>query len=271
MAEEKRGWREVLASAAEGFLRLLFPPRCQACGAFCPEPLCSACLAQIERISLPVCHCCGLPLDPHAQHGNLCPECRRGRWFDLCRAACRYSGPLRLAIHKLKYAGRAQLARPLGEMIVAALRQGPQPGWTADRHYSPPPAPDIGRITAVVPVPLHPRRERERGFNQAELLAQHVAEQLSLPVLPHALRRTKDTASQVGLTLRQRQQNVRGAFEPGERGAIRGQTLLLIDDVCTTGSTLDECAKTLKRAGAEGVYAATVARQTLKLDLAELG
>lgn len=245
----------------DGLLRLLFPPRCQVCGALAPKPLCDACLSQVKRIRLPVCHCCGVPFDPQTQHGNLCADCRAGRRFDRCRSACQYIGPLRTAIHRFKYHGRTQLAGLLAELVVRALREGPEPGDTRDRYYRPPPQLDLSTLDAIVPVPLHPRRQRDRGFNQAALLAQEIARDLSLPVEPGLLRRVKDTPAQVGLSLRERQLNVRGAFSAAERGLIEGRSVLLVDDVCTTGATLNECAKTLKRSGAALVWAVTVARQ----------
>ena len=169
-----------------------------------------------------------------------CPRCRRGsHQVDRGRAVGAYDGALRAIVHALKYEGRRSLARPLAELM--RLRG-------ADLL--------IGADWAV-PVPLHPSRRRERGFNQAADLARH----LGVPVR-QALRRTRATRMQAGLPAAQRHRNVRGAFElasPGQEG-LAGSVVVLIDDVSTTGATLEACAGVLKKAGVREVRALTAAR-----------
>jgi ComF family protein len=141
-----------------------------------------------------------------------------------------HDGPLREAIHALKYEGRRQVAGPLGEMLARYLQD-----WGTD-------------VDVVVPIPLHRARHRQRGFNQADLLARHCAGLLQLPYLPRALARKRATRPQVGLTMEERRSNVSGAFTPGRQGTaarLAGKHVLLIDDVTTTGSTLNAAAAAL--------------------------
>lgn len=152
-----------------------------------------------------------------------------------------FDGPLRRAIHAFKYNYTRDLAVPLGEMLATFWRAFPLPA-------------DV-----VVPVPLHPRRLRERGYNQSALLAVYLGECTGLPVLTESLHRIRHTRSQARLDARQRKQNVAGAFAClGD--AVRGRSVLLVDDVCTTGATLEACSVALKEGGARSVWALTLAR-----------
>ena len=148
---------------------------------------------------------------------------------------------LRHAIHKLKYRRLAALAEPLGDAMARFYLQSPLP---ADM---------------IVPVPLHPRRQRDRGYNQAALLANRLGRATCLPVRPAALIRVRATVAQMSLNAAQRKENVDGAFRCDDL-TVRGQHVLLIDDVCTTGATLDACAVALKMAGAAEVRGLTLAR-----------
>jgi ComF family protein len=155
--------------------------------------------------------------------------------FDFARSAVLFTHTFREIIHHLKYADRVSLAGPLGNILKQCLESHEFKG------------------TLIVPVPLHRTRERIRGFNQAEL----IASRLGLPVDNRLLRRRKDTPSQTGLTRNERKRNLAGAFEVS--GKVRG-TVIVVDDVYTTGSTMNEVSRTLKRAGAERVEVLTVAR-----------
>jgi ComF family protein len=168
-----------------------------------------------------------------------CPRCRRTRRFvDRGRAIGAYEGALRAIIHALKYEGRRSLARPLGALM---RRRG------ADL---------LEGAACAIPVPLHPSRRRHRGFNQAADLARHVG----IPVVP-ALRRVRATPTQTGLPAAQRHRNVRDAFAVTRAAApLAGRTVVLIDDVSTTGATLEACARALKHAGVGEVRALTAAR-----------
>lgn len=160
------------------------------------------------------------------------------RAIDRARAIGQYEGALRAILHALKYEGRRSLARPLGAMM---------------RHRG---ADVLAGAACVVPVPLHASRRRHRGFNQAADLARR----LEMPVV-HALRRTRATPTQTGLPAAQRHRNMRDAFAPTRAAiAIRGSIVVIVDDVSTTGATLDACARVLKTAGAIEVRALTAAR-----------
>ncbi len=231
---------QALRPWGQAVLDLVFPPRCQVCGAADAFPLCGECWARFPRISWPVCDVCGRPLRGPPDLVFTCVPCRRRREPLRVRAFGRYDGPLREAVHALKYRGKLGLVEPLGRGLAEVAAQDPR----------------LSGVDAIVPVPLHPRREGQRGFNQAEELARVVSVQLGRPVRK-ALVRVRDTPSQTELDEDQRRRNVREAF--AVRGRVDGLRLLLVDDVVTTGSTLGECAAILRRAGAEDVYAVAVA------------
>jgi ComF family protein len=194
---------------------------------------CPACWSGLVRLDPPFCTKCG---EPAPAIEGLCGPCRKGEnVFDFARSGLLFTHALREIVHALKYQDRVSLARPLGTLLKECM----------DRE------PFTGKV--VVPVPLYRARERERGFNQAELIAQR----LDLPVDSRLLRRRKNTPSQTGLSRHERKRNLAGAFEVRRR--ITG-TIVVVDDVYTTGSTMNEIARTLKRAGAERVEVLTVAR-----------
>jgi ComF family protein len=176
--------------------------------------------------------------------GARCGDCRgRRRAFKLLRSAGVYEGSLQKLIKKFKYGGREDLARPLGRMLVDLWREQPR----------------LGPVDAVVPVPLHWLRERGRGYNQALVLAEYFGRKTGLPVVRALARRR--SPSQTELRREERLENVRDAFRAARPELARGKSLLLVDDVCTTGATLEACARALKAAGARRVAALTVARQ----------
>jgi ComF family protein len=232
-----------------GILDLLYPPRCEACGRLRRDPICDDCAAAIERIQPPVCETCGEPFDPRAQAAPKCAQCRRGgpRAFSRARSAAYYEGPLAAAIRRFKYHGQLVLAKPLAQLMVDALQNGP----AADLQ--------IETVDAVCAVPLHESRLRERGFNQSAVLAELVAEAIGKP-LKSLLSRTRATLPQVELPAASRAANVRGAFEARLQEVIEGQRVLLIDDLFTTGATLRECARALRGSGAAEVRIFALAR-----------
>ena len=211
-------------------------------------PVCPACWRTVPRITPPVCDGCGDPLPPGPSDAPAAARCRRCRHphplIRRRRAVGPYEGVLRRLVHILKYEQRQTLAQPLGRL----MRQSG--------------AEILADVDCVVAVPLHPRRQRARGFNQAAELAAR----LRLPVVG-ALRRTRATAPQMELPAAQRRRNVRGAFAPvgrtgirPGRNAVEDACVMLVDDVTTTGATLDACARVLRRAGAREVRALTLAR-----------
>lgn len=226
------------------FLSLLYPPRCLVCRALGEAGLCAPCLARIIPVAAPQCPTCGQTIPPDA-HG--CLHCRvRRPVYDRARALGAYEGVLRLAIHQFKYDDRPQLAAPLGLRLAAFARAS---------------APDLNglRFDSLLAVPIHAARRRLRGYNQSERLARVVGAELGLPLLTDALVRIRATRPQVGLSAEARRTNLAGAFAVRRPEAVRGKTLLLLDDVVTTGSSLHECALVLKAGGARAVYALTLA------------
>ncbi len=231
-----------------GALDLLYPPRCEACGGLRREVMCAECLGAVERVRPPLCEVCGEPFDPSAQSAPTCADCRgRRRPFSVARSAAYYQGPLIDAIGRFKYQCQMVLWRPLGELMVEALCSGAANGLAPES------------IEVVCPVPLHESRLRERGFDQSELIAEVVADSIGRPLRPF-LARTRPTLPQVGLPVQSRAANVRGAFQARLQEVVEDKRVLLIDDLFTTGATLAECARVLRRAGAAEVRAFTLAR-----------
>jgi ComF family protein len=230
-----------------GILDLFYPPRCEACGRLRRDPICGECSAQIEMIVPPLCHLCGEPFDLRAHGAPICERCRGRRLpFAIARSAAFYRRPLIHAIARFKYHGQIVLARPLGGIMVEALS-----GAAGDL--------DPPTIGVICPVPLHSSRQRERGFNQSQLLAEEISLAIGKPV-SDLLDRVRPTAPQVDLPARARAENVRKAFAAKENAGIAGQTVLLIDDLFTTGATLIESGRALRAAGAAEVRVFTLAR-----------
>jgi ComF family protein len=184
---------------------------------------------------------------------SLCGSCRQGELeFDMARSYGLYAGNLRKAILHLKFYGREYLGHRLGALLARAWEALPEPD-----------------SAIVAPVPLHPSRRRERGFNQAELLARGLVRSLrkegrlhGLRLVAGSLRRIRATVPQVGLSVSARRENVSGVFSVGRPEDVRNRTVVVVDDVMTTGATLSACAAALKRAGAARVLALSLARAT---------
>ncbi len=250
-----------MRQVAVSLFSVLFPSDCRICGEPLFElsrlPVCRECLAAIRPIGEEVCSICGGRLfSPYALESGeaRCGMCLRiAPMFARAVAYGSYEAGLRDLIHLLKFEGVRPAAAVLGRMLAEAISklEAPVP-WSE---------------VIVVPVPLHHAKRRQRGFNQAELIARAVLKNLADParfrLYPRALERKRETASQVGLTSHQRRVNLRGAFVVAEPQNVKDKEVLLVDDVYTTGATVSECARVLLRAGASKVYVATVAR-TLK-------
>ncbi|MGH9779613.1 MAG: ComF family protein [Candidatus Acidiferrales bacterium] len=230
---------------------MLFAAPCRLCEAILTGairvPVCDACLGRVRPLELLAwCDRCQQPLSLAAvppEGVALCGPCRQDEpAFERLRSFGAYDAELRQLIVLLKYNRLRPLARLLGGWLATVVQQNPT----------------LAEVDAIVPVPLYPARRRARGYNQAELLAHELSKWIKKPVAPRALARIKDTPSQTGLTPAQRIENVRGAFAASAKLDLG--RILLVDDVCTTGATLNACARTLKRAGAQQVVAATVAR-----------
>jgi ComF family protein len=227
---------DLLHPVGEAVVETLYPRRCGGCGRrgawVCPD-----CDLALRRFTRPWCERCGAPL---ALIACRCAELTPA--LAVVRSAAPDDGWLRVAVRSFKYAGETARAGHLGALLLPVLA-------------------GLDPIDALVPVPLHPRRERKRGYNQARLLAAVAGRSAGIPVV-EALVRTRPTAQQVGLDAESRRANVRGAFAIRDGAAIAGCRVVLVDDVLTTGSTLGNCAETLVAGGAVWVGAATLARET---------
>jgi competence protein ComFC len=226
---------------------LLYPPVCTLCSASvaADEYLCDECHAKAPRIVPPSCARCSEPFAGAISGPFHCANCaHQTLHFEAAVSVYRSRGIVRRLMLDFKYGRQIYLRHLIARWLCAALDDERLRG----RHFD-----------VVVPVPLHPTRERERGFNQAALLAQFVGERMLLPVKP-VLERLRYTTTQTAFDRAERMENLHDAFRLRKNADVRGLRVLLIDDVLTTGSTLNECARTLKRAGASSVYAATAAR-----------
>ncbi len=233
---------------ATAVLDLLYPARCPLCDrgldAGRRDPVCRDCWTGFDRIEPPFCARCGLPLpsfDPPAAPPRCYGCLASPPPFEYARAAGAYTGVLRDALHTLKFSGKRSVARPLASLMLERC------GALLGPH-----------VDALVPVPLARERERERGFNQAALLAGHLASASGLPVKSHWLSRSRGTRPQSELTVGERRANVARAFSASPRAA--GAHVVLVDDIVTTGATAAECARTLRAAGARTVGVLAVAR-----------
>lgn len=219
-------------------LDLLLPLRCLGCGNE-GDLICPACRQSLPRIWLPLCQRCGATVS----EGNLCPMCiNHPLTIGGIRSLFLFQSTVRQAILQFKYKHLKTIATPLGQLLAEYLGSHPLKG------------------EVIIPVPLHPKRLRERGYNQASLLAKELGKLTGLPVVEGPLVRVRDTISQARTTSAlERRRNVQDAFVCHQ--GLEGEQILLIDDVCTTGATLDACATALKAAGADSVWGLTIARE----------
>lgn len=242
-------WRKTFARA----LDLLYPPICAICRAPLRDgrALCEACAADLPRIVPPFCAVCGEPFHGRIDGAFSCPNCSGLRFaFEFARPAAVRDDRTLAMIHRLKYQRRLHLAPELGRLASGAFE---------DPRFGP----ALAGNWPLVPVPLHRGRFQQRHFNQSAEIARTLSIEVGLPVL-HALRRVRGTGHQTSLTRAERMENLRDAFSVNARGhrhiAANPAGAVLVDDVLTTGSTVHECAKTLRRAGFRRVFVVTVMR-----------
>ncbi len=238
----RRAWSEVVD--------LLYPPRCEVCGVDSRQALCEECIAAIKRISEPFCRRCHVPFAEWEGDLVLCRDCRRSRSALLAaRAAGLHTGTLRAAVLALKFNGALRLVEPLARLLLEVVFA------EAEREDGIP----VEQVDAIVPAVLHPKRRRWRGFDQALLISRALSAMWGVPVAD-VLVRQRFTVPQVTLRPSDRKLNLRGAFAVKTGADVEGLTVVVVDDVFTTGATLEACASALKRAGAARVYGLTVTR-----------
>lgn len=270
------GW---LGRLGRAFQSAVFPHRCLGCGelylpseqknaASAPPAaaltgsafqnlvapyLCGGCARSITLLKSPLCRVCGLPFESGVAEDHTCGDCLTSlNRFDLARSCGRYDQGLKHLIHGFKYKNIPQLASPLGVLLA----------WGFENYFS------EHRFDLILPVPLHPRRMRQRGFNQAYLLAREAFAGKNGPIpsrpLPAVecglLVRARATLPQTGLGRELRRKNLRNAFKVTRPEKVKKRSILLVDDVYTTGATVNECARTLKNAGARKVGVLSLAR-----------
>lgn len=222
----------TLSYSLQALLELVFPPRCFQCGTV-GTPLCRSCLGEVEYFREPRCDRCDEPAS--GQH-----HCSVPKPVEKLSVIGPHTSTLRRGVHRLKYENYKSAAAPLAALLARRIPRD--------------------RVDGIVPVPLGTQRRVERGYNQAEILADELGRMVSVPVRPALLTRVRETRPQVGLTRHERRRNVANAFEATPAAA--GKRWLVVDDVCTTGATLGACASALRAAGAGNIYAATVTRSS---------
>jgi len=237
----------IATRAGDALLSLFFPPHCASCGVDTERGvhLCEKCAARARPIKAPFCRRCSEPFDGAIDGEFECANCGdRELHFECAVAPYLSRGVVRDFIHRFKYSHERFLRVPLAAWLADALDD--------ERIRS-------RAFDAIVPVPLHPARFRERGFNQAALLAGLLSARAGVPLLD-CLERTRYTTTQTRLDRHERMENLRNAFRVRHSAAVQSRHLLLVDDIFTTGSTVEECARILRLAGAASVRVATVAR-----------
>lgn len=225
-------------------LDILYPPHCECCEK--PGSLfCKQCIKRIRWVRAPYCQICSLSVCGHISRAFVCANCRVRKFsFQFAVCGCEAEEVVRRLIHRFKYLGNTRLESILSRLLFHA--------WRDNRIAASPP--DV-----LVPVPLHPLRQRERGFNQAAILAEALSQHTGIPCKSY-LKRSLFTQSQTLLSRHERRQNLRGAFALRSHRPIVSANVMLVDDVLTTGTTLEECSKTLLAGGARTVKAITVVR-----------
>ena len=236
-------FRQELAACVD----LLLPPACLLCGQLLPAGLnaqsfCHDCLTAMPPLSPAHCRCCA-QLFPNATSNHLCRTClKRPPSFSIVHAVGIYQGSIKDAVHQLKYRNQLTLAEPLGQILATVVS-------SAGNNFVP---------DCIVPVPLHPHRLRQRGYNQALEVARPISRELSAPLDTALLHRNRKTQQQQGLSATDRRSNLRNAFVLVSKEPAR--KILLIDDVMTTGETVRECCRTLVAGGVEEVQVAIIGR-----------
>ncbi|MEN6621748.1 MAG: ComF family protein [Smithella sp.] len=232
---------------------IIFPPQCLACTEIINQPakkhFCSDCFEKINFITDNFCPICGMPylVNPAGRH--VCGSCLENKpYYCQARAVAAFETVIMDTVHKFKYGRNISTGHALGSFM-------------ADFAF---PDFDFSEFSLLIPVPLHVNRLRERGFNQSLLLANQIGRKYKLPVDFSLLKRSKSTLTQTGLNKAEREKNVKGAFTVVDGEKIKGKKIILIDDVFTTGATINECAKVLFKAGAQKTAVLTLSRVTRK-------
>lgn len=240
----------MLRRFARGLTEILFPNLCLNCRrrlnhAASDAYICDSCRLRIKRNLPPFCASCGRHLEKISRSKNICVSCQKSALhFDRAFSPCLYEGVIKELIHQFKYKGKEHLSAPLSKIMIEFIKEYDLP---------------MDYLDLIIPVPLHRARLREREFNQAEILAKHIAFEFKKELGSGALIRNRLTKSQTGLAPQLRLANVAKSFSAAEGCELRNKNVLLIDDVLTTGATSSEAAYAVKQAGANIVFVLTLA------------
>lgn len=236
----------LVRSLIRSLLDLVYPPQCQVCGTVLSSddsPVCEECRVEMPRLVPPVCQSCGAPCDMDGT--RMCPQCPAEQHFDRARSGFDYHHePMRALIHAYKFSGQVALAEPLGEWMLETLQRFfPNETW------------DL-----LVCVPLHPSRQRQREFNQVVQMCEPILQTHSLHNITASIHRVRKTRPQSKLTPEQRKSNLTGAFTVENETLFQDQRVLIVDDIFTTGSTVNELASVIRKAGARTIDVLTLCR-----------
>ena len=223
---------------------IFFRNGCIVCGRATTSAVCTDCSNSIRYIQQPYCTKCGQPFTTHSGISHVCYDCIKGKnKFTLSRAVFEYNGAIVKLIHRFKFGDRVNLSSFFSEELFKLY----------EAHFA---AKDI---TAILPVPLSTHRLKHRSYNQTQLLAEALSRKLSIPVFPQILEKIKETPPQSLLSAEKRRENVKDAYKVTDRKTLKGKKVLLIDDVITTGATVNACTRALMRAGIKQVYVTAIA------------
>ena len=243
----------ILHGVKDDLLSFFFPPVCTGCGEKLRENesfFCSVCHDAFDSIPPPICPLCGAPLGNHVLETRKCPECPSGEvHFDSARSAFLYRGAIAEGVKAFKFRSRIELSELFARILYYQIRKK-----MSGKKFD-----------VIVPVPLHFRRYMQRGYNQAGEIARIISRETYIDHFPDAIKRVRATKAQSGLHHDDRRENVKDAFSPSPGDRLKNKKVLLIDDVYTTGSTINACAGAIKKGGAESVTALTICR-ALTLD-----
>ncbi len=223
---------------------IFFQNGCIVCGRATTSMICADCSNSIRYVQEPFCTRCGKPFTSDSGISHICYDCIKGKnKFTMSRAAFEYNGAIVKLIHRFKFGDQVNVLSFFSDEIFKLYQV----------HYS------TESINAIIPVPLSLRRLKHRSYNQTQLLAAQLSKKLSIPVFPQVLEKIKETPPQSRLSAEKRQENVKDAYKVTDRVSLKGKKVLLIDDVITTGATVNACTKALMRAGIKQVYVVAIA------------
>jgi ComF family protein len=241
--------RELATKVFSALLNILYPRRCPSCRAITKDDsFCPACWVRLLFIENPCCFVCGEPLDTRYGGDLLCAACLKGRYnFDRLLSVFIYNKTIARAIYRFKFKRQAFLSKFFLKFLLKKLE------------------PIKSKVDLIIPIPIHRKRLKWRGYNQTLLLARDISRETSIGCIPDLLLKNRHTVAQTTLRFRKRKSNLRSAFEinPNYLEPIRGKNIMIVDDIFTTGSTVNECAKILKKNGVGRVFILTIARTLL--------